>query len=65
VRLAAPGRSAFFREAKALLPEVKRLVAKAGGDLHFARVQWVEGRIEAGLGNLDEAVALLKRVPSS
>lgn len=60
--LDALSKAGYFKEAKALLPEVKRLVAKAGGDLHFARVQWVEGRIEAGLGNLNEAVALLKRV---
>ncbi len=60
--LDALSKAGYFREAKALLPEVKRLVAKVGRDLHFARVQWVEGRIQAGLGNLDEAVALLKRV---
>ncbi len=51
-----------FAEAKALIPEVKLLAARAGGDLDFARVQWVEGRVEAGLGNQDAALSLLQQV---
>jgi transcriptional regulator with XRE-family HTH domain len=50
-----------FAEAKALLPGVKRLAAKAGSELDFARVQWVEGRVEAGLGNREEGAELLQR----
>jgi transcriptional regulator with XRE-family HTH domain len=50
-----------FAEAKALIPEVKRLAARAGGDLDFARVQWVEGRIEAGLGREEAAIVLLQQ----
>jgi tetratricopeptide (TPR) repeat protein len=48
-----------FSEAKELLPEVKRLAAVAGTDLDHARVQWVEGRIAAGLGNSEQGVSLL------
>lgn len=51
-----------FAEAKALIPEVKRLAGRSGSDLDFARVQWVEGRVEAGLGNRDAAASLLQQV---
>ena len=48
-----------FDEAKALLPEVKRIAGKVGSELDFARMGWVEGRIEAGLGNLERGAKLL------
>jgi transcriptional regulator with XRE-family HTH domain len=51
-----------YVEARARIPEVKRLAARVGGDLDFARVQWVEGRVEAGLGRTDTAVSLLQQV---
>jgi transcriptional regulator with XRE-family HTH domain len=51
-----------FAEAKQLIGEIKRLAGRAGGDLDFARVQWVEGRVEAGLGNVDAALSLLQQV---
>jgi transcriptional regulator with XRE-family HTH domain len=57
----ALSRAGRFADGKALLPGVKRLAAKAGSDLDFARVQWVEGRIEAGLGNREEGIKLLQQ----
>ena len=57
----ALSKAGHFAEAKELLPEVKRLAARAGRDLDFARVQWVEGRVAAGLGETEAAVSLLQQ----
>ena len=48
-----------FEEGKEFLGEVKRLAFRVGTDLDSGRVQWAEGRIEAGLGNLDRGISLL------
>ncbi len=48
-------------QASALLPEVREL-AKARGDEHeIPRVDWLRGRVAAGLGRHQEAHALLER----
>ena len=44
-----------FAEARALLPEVKALSESVGGRIDRIRLQWVEARISAGLGELDKA----------
>ncbi len=50
-----------FEEGKELLGEVKRLAFRVGTDLDSGRVQWVEGRIQAGLGDVDRGISLLLR----
>jgi transcriptional regulator with XRE-family HTH domain/tetratricopeptide (TPR) repeat protein len=59
--LDALSKAGSYQEAKALLPEAKLLVARGGRELDFVRLQWIEGRIEAGLGNFEEALPLLLR----
>lgn len=49
-----------YEEAQRLLPEVRRL-AHTGSELDLVRLQWIEGRIAAGLGNFEEAIPLLLR----
>jgi transcriptional regulator with XRE-family HTH domain len=51
-----------FEEAAALLPEAHALLHKAGGELNRFRHMWMEGRITAGLGDIDGGIALLARV---
>jgi len=51
-----------FEEAKALLPSVRALSRKTGGELDHARLAWIEARVAAGLGNLDEGVEMLTKV---
>ncbi|HEY0781728.1 MAG TPA: helix-turn-helix domain-containing protein [Thermoanaerobaculia bacterium] len=43
--------------AEALLPEVRRLLKRVGGQLHELRVRWVEARVAALAGRRDEAIA--------
>jgi transcriptional regulator with XRE-family HTH domain len=50
-----------FEEGKELLGEAKRLAFQVGTDLDVGRMQWTEGRIEAGLGDLDLGTSLLLR----
>lgn len=45
-----------YEETKQLLPDLKKLALKLGNDLDLLRVQWLEGRLLAGLGNSDKAV---------
>jgi tetratricopeptide (TPR) repeat protein len=45
-------------EARALLGEVRALSEKEGGALDHVRLRWAEGRIAAGLGELDRAVEI-------
>ena len=54
-----------FEEAAALLPEVKALARDNAGDLDRLRLAWVEGRIAAGLGDVERGVSLLDRVRRS
>ena len=51
-----------FPEAQALLPAVMDLSRKCGGEVDFLRLLWIEGRVAAGLGKMNEAVTALRRV---
>ena len=51
-----------FEEAAALLPQARALLLKAGGELNRVRLMWMEGRVTAGLDNIEEGIALLARV---
>src|SRR5262245_56047756 len=51
-----------FEEAAALLPTARAHLLKAGGELNRVRLMWTEGRITAGLGDVEEGIALLSRV---
>ena len=51
-----------FEEAVALLPQTRVYLLKAGGELNRTRLMWTEGRITAGLGDVEEGIALLSRV---
>lgn len=44
-----------FSEAQALLPEVQTLSGSAGSQLDRVRLRWAEGRIAAGLGDVERA----------
>jgi transcriptional regulator with XRE-family HTH domain len=50
------------REAELLVGEVRALACQLGNQLDLVRVDWLQGRIAAGLGRHDEAIALLERV---
>jgi transcriptional regulator with XRE-family HTH domain len=49
-------------EAENLLPEVKRLVGQIGTRLDELRLRWLEGKIVAGLGQKDKALAAFSQV---
>jgi tetratricopeptide (TPR) repeat protein len=51
-----------FNEAAALLPQAHAYLLKAGGELNRVRLLWTEGRVAAGLGKLEDGIALLARV---
>ncbi len=51
-----------YGEAEGLVPEVKRLVAGLGTGLDELRFRWLEGKVAAGLGRRDEALAAFSRV---
>jgi transcriptional regulator with XRE-family HTH domain len=51
-----------FEEAAALLPQARVHLLKAGGELNRIRFMWTEGRVIAGLGKIEEGIALLARV---
>ncbi len=51
-----------FEEAVALLPQTRAYLLRAGGELNRARLMWTEGRITAGLGDIEEGITLLSRV---
>ena len=53
------------REAAALLPGLKALAATHGSAQDRVRLEWVEGRIAAGLGDHDRARRLLTHVRRS
>ena len=50
------------READALLPDLRELAASQGSAQDRVRLDWVEGRIAAGLGDHERAGRLLIRV---
>ena len=51
-----------FEEATALLPTARVHLLKAGGELNRVRLLWTEGRITAGLGDVEAGISLLSRV---
>lgn len=51
-----------FAEADALLPAVRELFRRFGGEIDATRLLWVEGRIAAGLGRVEEGLTLLSKV---
>jgi tetratricopeptide (TPR) repeat protein len=51
-----------YGEAKALLPEVAVFCRELGNPLDQVRLSWLEGRIVAGLGRMEEAIQLFTRV---
>lgn len=50
-----------FEEAQALLPTVRMLSRRAGGELDRVRLLWTEGRIDAGLGHVEQGLEKLTR----
>lgn len=51
-----------FEEAKALLPSVRTLSRRAGGELDHARLLWIEARIGAGCGDVAGGIEKLMKV---
>jgi tetratricopeptide (TPR) repeat protein len=51
-----------FQEAAALLPDLKELAATHGSAKDRLRLEWVEGRVAAGLGDHEQAQRLLTKV---
>jgi transcriptional regulator with XRE-family HTH domain len=51
-----------FEEAAALLPQARAYLLRAGGELNRVRLMWTEGRVTAGLGKIEDGIALLARV---
>jgi len=51
-----------FGDAQALLPRAQALAERLGKALNGLRLEWLRGRIEAGLGHLAEALAALTAV---
>jgi len=51
-----------FEEARALLPTVRALSRKAGGELDHARLLWTEARVVAGFGDISGAIEKLTKV---
>jgi hypothetical protein len=51
-----------FEEIEVLLPELRKLAAELGNEIDLIRLQWLEGRVAAGLGQRGEAVATLSHV---
>ena len=51
-----------FAEAEALLPAVIDLSRRCGGEVDLLRLQWIEGRVAAGLGRWEEGIATLRKV---
>lgn len=51
-----------FEEAAALLPTARAHLLNAGGELNRFRLLWTEGRVTAGLGDIEDGIALLARV---
>jgi transcriptional regulator with XRE-family HTH domain len=50
------------REASLGLAEVRGLALSLSNELDLLRVDWLQGKIAAGMGRTDEAIALLERV---
>lgn len=50
------------REAEDMLPRVRALAMELRQDLHLVRLRWLEGRVHAGLGRIEEAIKALEEV---
>jgi tetratricopeptide (TPR) repeat protein len=57
--LCSSGRAA---EAAEMLPELRRLQAQMGNGLNQIRLRWLEGKIDAGLGRIGQAIEALSAV---
>lgn len=51
-----------FEEATALLPQAREYLLRAGGELNRIRLLWIEGRVTAGLGKIEDGISFLARV---
>ena len=51
-----------YAEAIPLLPLVRSVYSQLGDELNMARLRWVEGRIEDGLGRTGRAIDILTQV---
>jgi transcriptional regulator with XRE-family HTH domain/tetratricopeptide (TPR) repeat protein len=49
-------------EAARLLPEVRQLALRLGNDLNLVRFRWLEARVSASMGQIEEAIAALRQV---
>lgn len=49
-------------EAKPLLPEIRNLAVELQKELDLVRVVWLQGRVAAGLGGMEEAAACFEQV---
>jgi tetratricopeptide (TPR) repeat protein len=49
-------------EAAPLLREVRELATRLGNGLDLVRLRWLEGKIAAGLGQMEEAISALRQV---
>ncbi|MGH7483975.1 MAG: tetratricopeptide repeat protein [bacterium] len=50
------------KDAEVLLPKVRQLAEELKNNLDLKRVRWLEGRVAAGLGQRDQAIAALEEV---
>ncbi|HJX28869.1 MAG TPA: hypothetical protein VJ885_13240 [Thermoanaerobaculia bacterium] len=55
-------KAAQYREAAALLPDLKELAATHGSAKDRLRLDWVEGRVAAGFGDHEQARQLLTKI---
>jgi tetratricopeptide (TPR) repeat protein len=53
-----------FPEVEPLMPEVRALAEGLGNELDLVRLRWMEAKLWAGLGRLEEALAALRWVAS-
>ncbi|MFY9825674.1 MAG: helix-turn-helix domain-containing protein [Thermoanaerobaculia bacterium] len=51
-----------YKEAEVLLPRVRQLAEELKNELDLKRVIWLEGRVAAGLGRREQALAALEEV---
>ncbi|HEX4498605.1 MAG TPA: helix-turn-helix domain-containing protein [Thermoanaerobaculia bacterium] len=51
-----------YEEAEALLPEIRALAFRLTNELDTLRLRWLEGRVSAGLGRIEDAIIALSQV---
>lgn len=51
-----------YQDARESLPQLRELAVRQGNELDFIRVVWLEGRVAAGQGRLEQAVEALEQV---